>query len=192
MGASRGKRAGTKGSTKPRADARPRPAREMVRCPTCGAPPGTSCNSADGGPHKERSLLRSTKTRATRASELPVTNGMEADEANAVDSVPCPKCGASAGELCSGGETHPGRLGAFDRAMDLARRGSRGKARQRPSGRSAATKPKSKKRRKGQKTSTLRTQPYQGSKTSNSKRKRLKSNPRTSPRPSVSLRTGKR
>lgn len=174
-------------------DPRPRPAREMVRCPTCGAAPGASCESSDGSPHKERSLLNPAKRRGLKpAGPDPVTRGLGSEEANAVDSVPCPKCGAVRGELCSGDSTHPGRLGAYGRAMDLARKKSRGKVASNSSREARSTKPKTKKHKKDAASSTLKVQPYQASKSSNSKNKRLKANPRTSPRSSVKLWTGKR
>ena len=171
----------------------PRPAREMVRCPTCGAAPGTSCKSSDGSPHKKRSLLNPAKRRGLKpAGPDPVTRGLGSEEANAVDSVSCPKCGAVRGELCSGNSTHPGRLGAYGRAMDLARMKSRGKVAPSTSRSARTAKPKAKKRKKSAPSTTLKVQPYQASKTSNSKNKRLKANPRTSPRSSVKLWTGKR
>lgn len=199
MGGRKGKRAGSKSAASN--GARPRPAREMVRCPTCGAAPGTSCNSSDGKPHRDRSLLRPAARRAAAAKAAErAPEELEMEQRNAVDSVTCPKCGAWPGEPCEQGETHPGRLGAYGRAMDLARKKSRGKLASNTSRSAQGTKPraaqrgksKAKKQKKGVTSSTLKVQPYQASKTSNSKHKRMKANPRTSPRSSVKLWTGKR
>ena len=166
------------------------------RCPRCHAPPGVQCSTESGLLHKERILLVTARSKAgKKAAYAPdrIDAGMGYEEANAIATAACPRCRAAPTAACDGGLTHHERV-------DLVR-----SAKPATHSRSAAVdqQPKTKRRRKKKRilkepalrtpgTAPLKVQPYQRSKSSNSKRPRLKSNPQRSPRPSVNLRTGRK